>query len=450
MQEPLSIVALPGGEACLFYGSAYLRAAAAVSPVSRARCCTSSCRSRGDERLRLAYRGGGGLRVIDLRASFARRSRSPEPTAGCSSTSMGSIRSPGGSSASERDEHPPAVRAAARQTASRWRWRTRSSSRVSRLSRPDHSVRPLERAPRGAGARWWRAARWRWRSRPRMRCHISTGFPTAWWSCCAGWAPRWFRRDRWSPASPPAGAFRGAEDHRAAAEILASVARDDAGGARCRRPEGGLTESALQAQSGGRGRGARAGLRRAADRGVRRQLGQTRTTSRTRAGRHAPAGRRGAARPLGRSESHDGFRRSDLDRASPAAGRRSGWSGSGDVVRQARDAAVGAVLRPRQPSSARSRDTRPTARLARWSRPRDSAMPSCTAPATRSIAICTARGRTSTTTRPTTTGCWCPGVGFSVEPGIYLPGEFGVRSEVNMFWGEPGPGGDADASRRWS
>lgn len=32
-----------------------------------------------------------------------------------------------------------------------------------------------------------------------------------------------------------------------------------------------------------------------------------------------------------------------------------------------------------------------------------------------------------------------PGVGFSVEPGIYLPGEFGVRSEVNMYWGEEGP-----------
>jgi Xaa-Pro dipeptidase len=30
-----------------------------------------------------------------------------------------------------------------------------------------------------------------------------------------------------------------------------------------------------------------------------------------------------------------------------------------------------------------------------------------------------------------------PGVGFSVEPGIYLAGEFGMRSEVNVFWGEP-------------
>jgi Xaa-Pro aminopeptidase len=32
-----------------------------------------------------------------------------------------------------------------------------------------------------------------------------------------------------------------------------------------------------------------------------------------------------------------------------------------------------------------------------------------------------------------------PGVGFSVEPGVYLPGEFGVRSEVNMYWGPDGP-----------
>jgi Xaa-Pro aminopeptidase len=32
-----------------------------------------------------------------------------------------------------------------------------------------------------------------------------------------------------------------------------------------------------------------------------------------------------------------------------------------------------------------------------------------------------------------------PGVGFSVEPGIYLPGEFGIRSEVNVFMGPKGP-----------
>jgi Xaa-Pro aminopeptidase len=31
------------------------------------------------------------------------------------------------------------------------------------------------------------------------------------------------------------------------------------------------------------------------------------------------------------------------------------------------------------------------------------------------------------------------GVGFSVEPGIYLPGRFGVRSEINVHWGQQGP-----------
>lgn len=32
-----------------------------------------------------------------------------------------------------------------------------------------------------------------------------------------------------------------------------------------------------------------------------------------------------------------------------------------------------------------------------------------------------------------------PGVGFSVEPGIYLPNEFGVRSEINVHIGSNGP-----------
>jgi Xaa-Pro aminopeptidase len=32
-----------------------------------------------------------------------------------------------------------------------------------------------------------------------------------------------------------------------------------------------------------------------------------------------------------------------------------------------------------------------------------------------------------------------PGVGFSVEPGIYLPGRFGMRSEINIHMGEAGP-----------
>jgi Xaa-Pro aminopeptidase len=32
-----------------------------------------------------------------------------------------------------------------------------------------------------------------------------------------------------------------------------------------------------------------------------------------------------------------------------------------------------------------------------------------------------------------------PGIGFSIEPGIYLPGSFGMRSEVNVFLAENGP-----------
>ena len=32
-----------------------------------------------------------------------------------------------------------------------------------------------------------------------------------------------------------------------------------------------------------------------------------------------------------------------------------------------------------------------------------------------------------------------PGVGFSVEPGIYIPDVLGIRSEVDVFWGPGGP-----------
>jgi Xaa-Pro aminopeptidase len=32
-----------------------------------------------------------------------------------------------------------------------------------------------------------------------------------------------------------------------------------------------------------------------------------------------------------------------------------------------------------------------------------------------------------------------PGVGFSVEPGVYIPDDIGVRAEVNVHWGADGP-----------
>jgi Xaa-Pro aminopeptidase len=31
------------------------------------------------------------------------------------------------------------------------------------------------------------------------------------------------------------------------------------------------------------------------------------------------------------------------------------------------------------------------------------------------------------------------GIGFSVEPGIYLPGRFGMRTEIDVFLSETGP-----------
>ncbi len=32
-----------------------------------------------------------------------------------------------------------------------------------------------------------------------------------------------------------------------------------------------------------------------------------------------------------------------------------------------------------------------------------------------------------------------PGVGFSVEPGVYLTGRFGIRSEINVYLAASGP-----------
>ena len=32
-----------------------------------------------------------------------------------------------------------------------------------------------------------------------------------------------------------------------------------------------------------------------------------------------------------------------------------------------------------------------------------------------------------------------PKIGFTIEPGIYIPGEFGVRSEIDLFYYETGP-----------
>ena len=66
-------------------------------------------------------------------------------------------------------------------------------------------------------------------------------------------------------------------------------------------------------------------------------------------------------------------------------------------------------------------------------------MPSYTGRGTRLTSTFTEAVPTSTTSRPRTTAALIPGVGFSVEPGIYLEGEFGMRTEVDVYWGPQGP-----------
>jgi Xaa-Pro aminopeptidase len=39
-----------------------------------------------------------------------------------------------------------------------------------------------------------------------------------------------------------------------------------------------------------------------------------------------------------------------------------------------------------------------------------------------------------------------PGIGFSIEPGIYLP-EFGVRSEIDVYMSEDGPYATTEVQR---
>ena len=52
---------------------------------------------------------------------------------------------------------------------------------------------------------------------------------------------------------------------------------------------------------------------------------------------------------------------------------------------------------------------------------------SCIAPAIRSVSRCTATARTSMDSRRRTRAGCLPNTCFSIGPGIYLPGEFGVR-----------------------
>ena len=344
--------------------------------------------------------------IPDARRARARRSRRPAPTAGCSSTFTASIRSRGGCSACRgRAQHPPAVRAAAarrraggggapHRARSRWRAFPDGSSRT-----------PAGRSCTRRSARWWRAARSRWRSRRRTRCRISTGCPIGVVELlrrlgatvvpsgalvtrfAAGWT-----------AEEIDGSPGGGRDPRAGGARRSWRARSG-------RRDSGLTEIGAAGAGGGGGGGARSGLRHAADRRLRRQLGQPALRAARRASDAAlRRGPGGAARPVGGPPADDRVRRPDLDGFRGAAAARAGARGLGRGAPGARRGRQRGALRgggrPR-----RSRGTRPTARRAGWWRPRATARRSSTAPATRSTGTSTARGRTWTTTRPTTTGC---------------------------------------------
>ena len=95
--------------------------------------------------------------------------------------------------------------------------------------------------------------------------------------------------------------------------------------------------------------------------------------------------------------------------------------------------------------------SRHTARAGRWkagsltpplgsaSRRRASATTSTTALGTASAARYTATPSTSDGLETHDRRQLIPGVAVTIEPGIYLPGEFGVRSEIDLFMGDSGP-----------
>ena len=128
MQEPLSIVAVPDGAACAFYGAAYGELLRLLTHFEGA-MLHEQCRSRGAEACVWQCARGGGLRVIparaELREALARCRRRrlaalrvPRPQSG---------RPPGDRPARGRAQHPASVRAPPGARATRWPWRTGSS-----------------------------------------------------------------------------------------------------------------------------------------------------------------------------------------------------------------------------------------------------------------------------------------------------------------------------------
>ena len=431
MDQPLSIVALPDGSACAFYGAAFnellrrladfegamLHCAAAPgampsAPGTRRRRRSTSDPLRPELRAALAEAGADAWLIFDFHGL---NPVAPAPRARAGSTPAGSSccsgrRRAGGGGASDRAA--PAGRVPGR-------------------------VMPT-RGGRSCTRRWddrGRAAGWPWRSRRRTPCPI--------WIGCPHGVVELIRRlggtvvpsgalvtrfaSRWTSAE--------AEDHRQAAEILAAVAREEL--ARAVRAAGtGLRGTELQQR-------VVAAARPEGSPSTRRRSRPSAPTAPTRTTSPAGPGRGAGAGQVVLLDLWAGRRRDTVfaDQTwmgfageRPPARVTQVW----ETVRRARDAAIATVQeaakadrpiarvrgRPRRPG----RDRGGGLRLGFVHRTGHSIDRDLHGSGPHLDDYETHDDRRL-----------LPGVGFSVEPGIYLAGEFGIRSEVNVYLGPAGP-----------
>ena len=227
-------------------------------------------------------------------------------------------------------------------------------------------------------------------------------------------------------------------DHKYAAEVLARVAQAMRWSGRCGSGGTGLRETALQAEVIAAMKQGGLVLYSPPIVGFGPNAANPHYEPHPGSDAELTERRRRAAGPVGRPEPGHGLRRPDLDGFAGAGSRRLTWTTVWETVRDARDAAM---QRMREALDAGRRLPGSS-----WTR--------------RPARVITNAGygeyfvhRTGHSIDQDLHGSGphlddfethddrelLPGVGFSVEPGIYLPGRFGVRSEVNVYYGAEGP-----------
>ena len=288
----------------------------------------------------------------------------------------------------------------------------------------------------GTLRRWCAASASRWSIRRATPCRISIACrPACIEMVRAAGARRSCRRASSCRASTPSWTDEHLASHRRAAEIIAD---DRARRVRARRRARAHRSADHRARADGSGsceRFARAGPRDRSrpERSRRRERGQP------------------ALRAVGRASPRDRARATSLlidlwAHASPAASTptRRGWRSSAQPSAQAAGGVGRGARRARRGDRARARE-----RARRASR--------CAAPTrtTRRAQVIESRGFGEYFTHRTGHSIdardlhgsgphldnletreerlLIPGVGFSIEPGIYMPGEIGMRSEVNAY-----------------